>query len=90
MRYVALLRGINVGGKAVIRMADLRECASGLGLEDVSTYIASGNLLFRTSRCRDGALEASLEEALHALRTTSRSGRSNRFCRPTSVAWPRS
>jgi uncharacterized protein (DUF1697 family) len=66
MRYVALLRGINVGGKAVIRMADLRECAAGLGLEDVATYIASGNLLFRTARRRVPELETSLEESLQA------------------------
>lgn len=63
MRYVALLRGINVGGKAIVRMADLRDCALGLGLEDVSTYIASGNLFFRSSR-RATDLETLLEHAL--------------------------
>jgi uncharacterized protein (DUF1697 family) len=63
MRYVALLRGINVGGNAIVRMAELRDCASGLGLEDVSTYIASGNLLFRSST-RATVLEAALEEAI--------------------------
>jgi uncharacterized protein (DUF1697 family) len=63
MRYVALLRGINVGGKAVIRMADLRDCALELGLDDVSTYIASGNLLFRSSQ-RATELEPVLEEVL--------------------------
>jgi len=63
MRYVALLRGVNVGGKATIRMAELRDCAKELGLEDVSTYIASGNLLFRSSQ-RPAALEPTLEAAL--------------------------
>jgi uncharacterized protein (DUF1697 family) len=63
MRYVALLRGINVGGKSIVRMADLRDCALGLELDDVSTYIASGNLLFRSPR-RATDLEAALEHAL--------------------------
>jgi uncharacterized protein (DUF1697 family) len=64
MRYVALLRGINVGGKSIVRMADLKECVEGLGYEDVSTFIASGNVLFGTAK-RDGAkLESSLERAL--------------------------
>ncbi len=48
MRYVALLRGINVGGKTLIKMADLRACVEQLGFDDVSTYIASGNVLFAT------------------------------------------
>ena len=64
MRYVALLRGINVGGKSLIRMADLKECVEALGYDDVSTFIASGNVLFGTAK-RDGAkLESSLERAL--------------------------
>ena len=46
MRYVALLRGINVGGRTLVKMADLKTCFEQLGLEDVSTYIASGNVLF--------------------------------------------
>jgi uncharacterized protein (DUF1697 family) len=46
---VALLRGINVGGKTSLPMAKLREVADGLGYEDVATYIQSGNLLLRTA-----------------------------------------
>jgi uncharacterized protein (DUF1697 family) len=64
MRYVALLRGINVGGKSLVRMADLKECVEELGYEEVSTFIASGNVLFETSE-RDGAkLESTIEKAL--------------------------
>jgi uncharacterized protein (DUF1697 family) len=64
VRYVALLRGINVGGKTLIKMADLKACVEDLGLENVSTYIASGNLLF-DSRARDGAkLEKKIERAV--------------------------
>lgn len=46
---VALLRGINVGGKTTLPMAKLRELAEELGYDDVATYIQSGNLVLRTS-----------------------------------------
>jgi uncharacterized protein (DUF1697 family) len=63
MRYVALLRGINVGGKSIVRMADLKECVEDLGYEDVSTFIASGNVLFESAK--DAArLESELERKL--------------------------
>jgi uncharacterized protein (DUF1697 family) len=45
-RHVALLRGINVGGNNLIKMADLKACFSDLGFSDVETYIASGNVIF--------------------------------------------
>lgn len=45
-RYVALLRGINVGGKNKVAMAELRTIAESLGYGDVATYIQSGNLIF--------------------------------------------
>ena len=45
-RYVALLRGINVGGKNLIKMTDLKACFEDLGFQDVRTYIQSGNVLF--------------------------------------------
>jgi uncharacterized protein (DUF1697 family) len=45
-RYVALLRGINVGGKNLIRMPELRAVFDANGFENVSTYIQSGNVLF--------------------------------------------
>jgi uncharacterized protein (DUF1697 family) len=47
--YVALLRGINVGGKNLIRMPALKECFEAGGFEDVATYIQSGNVLFRAT-----------------------------------------
>jgi uncharacterized protein (DUF1697 family) len=64
VRYVALLRGINVGGKALIRMAELKACVEGLGMERVSTYIASGNVLFEAGRRSAAALESELEQAI--------------------------
>ncbi len=45
-RHVALLRGINVGGKNKLPMASLRSLLEALGLEDVETYIQSGNVVF--------------------------------------------
>ncbi len=48
--YVALLRGINVGGKNKVPMADLRKHLESLGLEDVRTYIASGNIVFKSDK----------------------------------------
>lgn len=47
--YVALLRGINVGGKNLIRMPALKACFEAEGFADVVTYIQSGNVLFRSS-----------------------------------------
>ncbi|HVV83747.1 MAG TPA: DUF1697 domain-containing protein [Kofleriaceae bacterium] len=45
-RYVALLRGINVGGKNIIKMAALAACFEANGFRGVSTFIQSGNVLF--------------------------------------------
>jgi uncharacterized protein (DUF1697 family) len=49
-RYVALLRGINVGGKHPVPMAKLRALCESLDLTDVSTYIQSGNVVFASKR----------------------------------------
>ena len=46
MEYVALLRGINVGGTNKVVMSELREQVAGVGYTNVRTYINSGNLLF--------------------------------------------
>ncbi len=53
MRHVALLRGVNVGGGNKLPMADLRAQAADLGWQDITTYIASGNLVFRASGTPD-------------------------------------
>lgn len=49
---LALLRGVNVGGRARVPMAELRDVAAGLGLSDVRTYLQSGNLLFTAPGAR--------------------------------------
>ena len=64
--YLALLRGINVGGKNLIKMADLREAFEQLGLADVATFIASGNVLFRAPKQKREELAAGIESALSA------------------------
>jgi uncharacterized protein (DUF1697 family) len=64
-RYVALLRGINVGGKNLIRMSALKSCFEEQGLQGVATYIASGNVLFTSSE-KAPALTARLEAVLAA------------------------
>jgi uncharacterized protein (DUF1697 family) len=64
MMYVALLRGINVGGNTLIKMADLRECVSALGHESVSTYIASGNVIFESRERSGSRLGQQLERAI--------------------------
>jgi uncharacterized protein (DUF1697 family) len=48
--YVALLRAVNVGGTSRLPMAELRDIADELGLENPSTYIASGNLIFASGK----------------------------------------
>lgn len=48
--YVVLLRGINVGGKNTVSMAALKKCLEGEGYSDVSTYIASGNVILKSSK----------------------------------------
>ena len=53
MEYVALLRGINVGGANKVVMSELREQVAGVGYTNVRTYINSGNLLFEAEAPRE-------------------------------------
>ena len=48
MRYVAFLRGINVGGRKPLKMADLRAAFEAMGFQNVKTVLASGNVVFET------------------------------------------
>lgn len=45
-KYVALLRGINVGGKNIVSMKEIKELLEANGFKDVATYINSGNIIF--------------------------------------------
>jgi uncharacterized protein (DUF1697 family) len=60
--YIALLRAVNVGGRQ-LKMADLKAAAEKLGLEETRTFIASGNLLFKSGRS-EAAVKRALEDAL--------------------------
>lgn len=69
MIYLALLRGINVGGNNIIKMADLKKVFEDHGYTDVVTYIQSGNVIFSSSEANEQTLaqdiETMLAEAFH-------------------------
>ncbi|MDT0685080.1 DUF1697 domain-containing protein [Autumnicola psychrophila] len=60
---IAILRGINVGGKRKILMADLRDLCGELEMDNVKTYIQSGNIIFNSAG-RNPILENKLERAI--------------------------
>lgn len=62
--FLALLRGINVGGKNVIAKDDLRQCFDDIGCTCVRTYIQSGNILFRSNTSSVKELTAAIETEL--------------------------
>lgn len=64
MKYVALLRGINVGGNSKVEMKQLKTTVENLGLESVKTYINSGNILFSDSKHTPAQLVTLLEQAI--------------------------
>jgi uncharacterized protein (DUF1697 family) len=63
-RHVALLRGINVGGNNVIKMADLRATFANMNFADVVTYIQSGNVVFSAKAADKPKLVEKIERAL--------------------------
>lgn len=62
--YVALFRGINVGGKNVLPMKELAAVLEGLGLSKVQTYIQSGNVVFQTTKGRKKDLAKDIGTAI--------------------------
>lgn len=64
MIYVALLRGINVGGNNKIDMKELKETFEDVGMESVTTYINSGNIIFTDSSHSRLEIERTLEKAI--------------------------
>jgi len=60
-KYVAFLRAINVGGHTIIKMTDLKQIFEALGLENVQTYIQSGNVIFETEEEDTASLEKQIE-----------------------------
>jgi uncharacterized protein (DUF1697 family) len=62
--YIALLRGINVGGHNKIKMADLRGALEGLGLNKVQTYIQSGNIVFESEIAEEKTLSSLIQQGI--------------------------
>ena len=62
--YIALLRGINIGGKSIIKMADLKYVLETIGLKNVQTYIQSGNVLFQSDES-EWPLRLKIQDALN-------------------------
>jgi uncharacterized protein (DUF1697 family) len=80
--YIALLRGINVGGRNKVAMAELRSLAESLGLKEARTLLQSGNLVFKASRRTATALERLLE-----VETERRLGLGIAFVVRSAVEW---
>jgi len=62
--FVALLRGVNVGGNNMISMSALKESFTTIGFKDVASYINSGNLIFKTKEADARKLEKKIEQML--------------------------
>lgn len=63
-QYLVLLRGINVGGKNIIKMTHLKECFESMGFSDVATFIQSGNVLLASAEKDKVKLTKKIEKAL--------------------------
>lgn len=63
-KYLAILRGINVGGKRRLKMSDLKALFESLGFSKVQTYIQSGNVIFETSENNSDQISKEIEKAI--------------------------
>jgi uncharacterized protein (DUF1697 family) len=64
MKYLALLRGINVGGNNKVDMKTLKEVFESIGFTDVTTYINSGNVIFTADNQKIESIKAKIEHAI--------------------------
>lgn len=64
MKYLGLLRGVNVGGKAIMKMTDLKEEIECAGFSNVRTYIQSGNVIFESDEKDTEKIVAKLENSV--------------------------
>jgi len=62
--YIALLRGINVGGHRKMPMAELRDLLTKIGLSNVKTYIQSGNVIFKVAETNVNKMEKSIQKSI--------------------------
>jgi uncharacterized protein (DUF1697 family) len=63
-KYIAFLRAINVGGTTIIKMTDLKKMFESFGLQNVQTYIQTGNVIFESEEKNSSALEEQIERQL--------------------------
>lgn len=64
MRHIALLRGINVGGNNIIKMAELKLALGKLGYDNIATYIQSGNIAFNTQEQNTALLAKQISDCI--------------------------
>ena len=67
-KYIAFLRAINVGGTSLIKMTELKKMFESFGLQNVQTYIQSGNVIFESNEDDAAALEDEIERQLEKAR----------------------
>src|SRR5689334_22693235 len=64
MKYIALLRGVNVGGNTKVNMAELRAACERLGFKNVKTYINSGNVVFDADEANPDKLASQIHDVI--------------------------
>ncbi len=62
--WIALFRGINVGGHHILPMNDLKDLLNGIGCKDVATYVQSGNVAFQHVECNASVLEETISKEI--------------------------
>ncbi len=93
MKYIALLRGINVGGNNKVEMPKLKKTFEDLGYLNVSTYINTGNVIFETEEKNDEMLKKEIEKALKdnfkfEIRVVLRDGKNiEKVCKNIPTKW---
>src|SRR5690349_15767045 len=63
--FISILRGINVSGQKKIQMTDLKELYESLTFKDVTPFIQSGNVIFKSKKSPDEKLAKKIEDAIH-------------------------
>jgi uncharacterized protein (DUF1697 family) len=66
LKYISVLRGINVSGHKKIKMADLKILYESLGFNNIVTYIQSGNVLFDSDKTDSDLLKSTIEKAIES------------------------
>ena len=70
--YISILRGINVSGQNKFQMSDLKALYENLKFKNVTTYIQSGNVIFKANKQRDEVLAKKIEDAIYARNIVSK------------------